>query len=225
LAAILCSEFLHDRQRHGDAAAVLRQEFEDPGDGRDDIEAALMRIERDPRAVKSRMLYFEACAAGAVGDPVRQRQLLEASLRAYAKEVDALIALYKLADNTPAQQEEAAARVARGLAAIADEIRALPDDGNARNEYAWLVANTEGDVALAIEHSKAALEQSFDSGSYLDTLAHCQAAAGDFARAVRTQALAARQEPHSQTIHRNLERFREAAAQAAASPVTPAATP
>jgi len=87
------------------------------------------------------------------------------------------------------------------------------------------VANTEGDVALAIEHSKASLEQSFDSGSYLDTLAHCQAAAGDFPRAVRTQSLAARQEPHSQAIQRNLERFREAAARAAASPVTPAVAP
>jgi hypothetical protein len=224
LAAILCSEFLHDRQRHGDAAAVLRRELEDPGNGRDDINAALMQTERDPRAVQARMLYFEACAAAAAGDPVRQRQQLEAAQRAYPKEIDTLITVFNLADNTPAQQEEAAARVARGLAAIADEIRAVPDDGNARNEYAWLVANTEGDVALAIEHSKASLEQSFDSGSYLDTLAHCQAAAGEFSRAVRTQWLAARQEPHSQAIQRNLERFREAAARAA-SPVTPAVAP
>lgn len=227
LAAILGSEFLHDRQRHGDAAALLRRELDEAGAGRDKIEAALMRIERDPRAVRARMLYFEACAAAAAGDPVRQRQQLEASLRAYPKEIDTLIALYKLADNTPAQQEEAATRVARGLAAITDEIRAVPEDGNARNEYAWLVANTTGDVALAIEHSKASLEQSFDSGSYLDTLAHCQAAAGDLSRAVRTQLLAARQEPHSQAIRRNLERFRAAAAEAAsaAAPITPAVAP
>jgi hypothetical protein len=225
LAAILCSEFLHDRQRHGDAAAVLRRELADPGDGRDDIEAALMRIERDPRAVQARMHYFEACAAAAAGDAVRQRQRLEEALRAYPKEIDTLIALYTLPDNTPAQQEEAAARVARGLTGIANEIRAVPDDGNARNEYAWLVANTEGDVTLAIEHSKASLEQSFDSGSYLDTLAHCQAAAGDLPRAVRTQWLAVRQEPRSQAIRRNLERFQEAAAQAASSAGPPAATP
>jgi hypothetical protein len=227
LAAILGSEFLHDRQRHGDAAALLRRELDEAGAGRDELEAALMQIERDPRAVRARMLYFEACAAAAAGDPARQRQQLEAALRAYPKEIDTLIGLFNLADNTPAQQEEAATRVARGLAAIADEIRAVPEDGNARNEYAWLVANTTGDVALAIEHSKASLEQSFDSGSYLDTLAHCQAAAGDLSRAVRTQWLAARQEPHSQAIRRNLERFRAAAAEAAsaATPVTPAVSP
>jgi len=229
LAAILGAEFLHDRQRHGDAAALLRRELDEPGAGRDDVEAALMRIERDPRAVRARMLYFDACAAAAAGDPVRQRQQLEESLRAYPKEIDTLIALFNLADNTPAQQEEAAARVARGLAAIVDEIRAVPEDSNARNEYAWLVANTTGDVALAIEHSKASLEQSFDSGSYLDTLAHCQAAAGDLSRAVRTQWLAVRQDSHSQTIRRNLERFQAAAAQAAASsaaaPNSPAIAP
>ena len=49
--------------------------------------------------------------------------------------------------------------------------------------------------------------KSFDSSSYLDTLAHCQAAAGNKAAAVRTQSLAIRQEPHNRTIRKNLNRF------------------
>jgi hypothetical protein len=218
LTAILCSEFLHDRQRHADAADVLRRVLEERGGQGDDIEGALMQIERDPRSVKSRMLYFSACAAAAAGDNVRQRQLLEESLRAYSKDVDTLIASYRLPDNTPAQQAEAAIRVARGLAAIEEEIRALPDDPNCRNEYAWLVANTEGDVARAIEYSRASLERSFDSASYLDTLAHCHAAAGDVTRAVRTQWLALKQEPHGQTLRRNLDRFQTQAAGQAPAP-------
>jgi len=209
LAAVLGAEFLHDRQRHGEAAAVLRRELED-GDGKPgDIDAALLQIERDPRSVRSRMLYFEACAAEATGDAVRQRQLLEASLRAHARDVDSLIAFYRLAAADPARRAEAATRVARALAAIEEEIQLLPDDANARNEYAWLVSNTEGNLNRAIEHSRKSLEQSFDSASYLDTLAHCHAAAGEFGRAVRTQWLAIRQEPRNQTLRRNLDRFRE----------------
>jgi hypothetical protein len=81
-------------------------------------------------------------------------------------------------------------------------------EANDYNEYAWLVANTEGDVTKAIRYSRRSLELSLDSGSYLDTLAHCQAAAGDAAAALRTQTLACRREPTNQTIRRNLERFR-----------------
>ncbi len=214
LTAVLAAEFFHDRLRHAEAAAMLERELEDDGT-KDDIEAAFMQIERDPRAVKSRMLYFAACAAGAAGDKVLQRQQLEASLRSYPKDVDTLIAAYRLTDNTPAQQADAAERVAKALAAIEEEIRALPDDPNCRNEYAWLVANTKGDVARALEYSRWSLEKSVESASYLDTLAHCHAAAGDFGRAVRTQWLAVRQEPHSQTIRRNLARFKARAAEAA----------
>ncbi len=206
LAAILASEFFHDRLRHAEAAAILERELDDRRKG-NDIEGAFMRIERDPRSVRSRMLYFLACAAAAAGDMPGQRDKLGASLSAYPKDVDTLIAVYNLPDNTPKQKAETAERVARALAAIEEEIRALPDDPNSRNEYAWLVANTEGDLSKALEYSRGSLEESFDSSSYLDTLAHCHAAAGSIERAIRAQWLAARQEPNSQTIRRNLARF------------------
>jgi hypothetical protein len=206
LTAVLASEFFHDRLRHAEAAAILKRELED-GRKDNDIEGAFMRIERDPRSVRSRMLFFLACAAAAAGDQAGAREKLEGSLRAYPKDVDTLIAVYKLPDNTPKQKAEASERVSRALAAIEEEIRALPDDPNSRNEYAWLVANTEGDLAKAIDYSRGSLETSFDSSSYLDTLAHCHAAAGSIERAIRTQWLAVRQEPHSQTIRRNLARF------------------
>lgn len=206
LTAVFASEFFHDRLRHAEAAAILERELEDRRKG-NDIEGAFMRIERDPRSVRSRMLFFLACAAAAAGDKMGQRENLEASLRAYPKDVDTLIAFYNLPDNTVKQKAEASERVARALAAIEEEIRALPDDPNSRNEYAWLAANAEGDLAKALEYSRGSLDKSFDSSSYLDTLAHCHAAAGSIERAIRTQWLAVRQEPHSQTIRRNLARF------------------
>lgn len=201
LAATFAAEFLHDRLRDAEAAAVLREVLDAP---EDEVAEALMRIDRDPRATRARMLFFEACAADT---PAARRKLLEESLRHYPKEVDTLIALYSLADHTPVQQAEAAARVTRAIEQIEEEIVALPDDANVKNEYAWLVANTEGDVAKALGYSRQSLENAFDNASYLDTLAHCHAAAGDLKRAIRVQSLAVRHEPNSLLVRRNLERF------------------
>lgn len=205
LAGIIGAEFLHDQGRDAEAAAMLRTVLD--GRGGDETEQILMRLERDPRSVRSRMLYFAACDAAALGDAAAQRGLLEESLAAQPKDVDSLIAWYRLAAE-PAARADAAARVARALEQIEEEIQAVPDDPNGYNEYAWLVANTGGDVGKALRYSKRSLELSFDSPSYLDTLAHCRAAAGDIAGAERTQLLAVRLEPHTVTIRRNLDRFR-----------------
>jgi len=212
LAAIMYAEFLHDQEREAEAAGCLRRML-DGRPGKDGVRQAagdpiLQQIGRDPRAIRSRMHYFESCAAGLRGDQAGRRKALEQSLRAYAKDVDALIGLYTLPDNTAKQKADAVAWIRRALEQIENEIQALPDDANGLNEYAWLVANTEGDVQKALRYSKQSLVKSFDSSSYLDTLAHCHAAAGNRAAAVRTQLLAMRQEPHNRTIRRNLDRFR-----------------
>jgi hypothetical protein len=212
LAATMFSEFLHDQEREDEAAACLRRLLEGrkgKGGGKGDGggEPMLQQIGRDPRSIRSRMHYFESCAAALRGDADARRKAIEASLRAYAKDVDALIGLYALPDNTPAQKADAVARIRRALEQIDNEIQAVPDDTNGYNEYAWLVANTEGDLQKAIRYSKLSLVKSFDSSSYLDTLAHCQAATGNKAAAVRTQTLALRQEPHNRTIRKNLARF------------------
>jgi hypothetical protein len=213
LASILFAEFLHDQGDDARAAAVLGPVIT----GRDaraneDGDRILPRLQRDPASVASRKLYFEACDAAAAGRVADSRRLLRAAVQVYPKDVDSLIALYRHENNTPEERAEATARVARALRQIDDEIQALPEDPNGYNEYAWLVSNTEGDVAKALRYSRLSLQKSFDSASYLDTLAHCQAAAGDAAGAVRTQSLALRMEPHNRTILRNLLQFQARAA-------------
>jgi tetratricopeptide (TPR) repeat protein len=80
----------------------------------------------------------------------------------------------------------------------------------AYNEYAWLVGNTEGNLAQALEYSHKSLELWPNYGVYLDTLAHCYFARGDYAEAVRYQRQAVAADPHSGQIARALQRFEQA---------------
>lgn len=210
LAAISYSELLHDQQRDAEAAAVL-QALLDPGQGEqqtEEIEQGLEQLGREPRSIRSRMLFFAACGEPHV--PTRQ-QLLEESLGAYPNDVDTLIALFRLAENEPDRRAKVMARITDTAAVIDKRIRDLPEDSVSQNEYAWLIANTEGDLAKATRYSRASLVDAFDTASYLDTLAHCHAAAGNLERAVRTQWLAVKKDPHSLLIRHNFERFRSLA--------------
>lgn len=211
LASIMVSEFLHDLGRDSEAAAVLRKLLENPGKNRPGSDELLRQAGRDPRSTRSRMFYFESGAAEARGDRDTRLAMLEQAIGGPAKDVDALIAAYHVPD-APQQRAGAVRLIREMLEQLESEIQADTDDPNPLNEYAWLVANTEGDVERAARYSKKSLEMSFDNPSYLDTLAHCQAAAGRIDMAVRTQSVAARYEPHNRTIQRNLERFRAAAA-------------
>ena len=206
-AGILYAEFLHDQQRESEAAAILRTILDGGGEREAVTDDVLLKLQRDTAMVRGRMHFFESCAAEARGDTAGRRRALEDAVRVYPKEVDSLIALYKLPDNAAEQKAATVDRIERVLKQVDDEISAVPNDANSYNEYAWLVANTEGDLRKATRYSKKSLELSFDSSSYLDTLAHCRAAAGDFPGAIRTQSLALRGEPHNATLRRNLERF------------------
>lgn len=209
LASVMYAEFLHDRGRDGEAAGVLDRIVDDDAGAR---AAALQQLGRDPAQTRARADYFRSCAAATAGDTAARRRSLEAAVSGDGADIDALIALYHLADNTPEQKQATLDRIQATLARMEEEIKQVPEEPNSYNEYAWLVANTEGDVAKALRYSKRSLRDSFDNASYLDTLAHCHAAAGDLAAAIRTQRLARRHEPHNRIIQLNLAAFEARAA-------------
>lgn len=212
-ASMMYSELLHDLERDDEAASCLRKVFGDDEQGVGRREGGLGEgvLGRDLSSIRSRMHFFEACALLRRGDPAGSRAALDRALGVYPKDVDALIALYKLPGHTAEQRADAIRRVKAALVQLEEEINAVPAEASGYNEYAWLVANTEGDVAKATRFSQESLLRSFDNASFLDTLAHCHAAAGRHAAAIRTQRLAKRYEPHNRTIQRNLERFEKLA--------------
>ncbi len=75
------------------------------------------------------------------------------------------------------------------------------------NQLAWLLANTDGNADEAIKYSVRSLELMPDRAGFLDTLARCCYAKGDFAAAVQHQSRAIALEPHSPTMRAQLELF------------------
>jgi hypothetical protein len=84
------------------------------------------------------------------------------------------------------------------------------------NQYAWLVANTEGDYDRALRESQRSLELTADDPAKLDTCARCYFAVKQYDNAVKTQRRAVRLEPHSPPMKRQLAEFEKAAAEHAA---------
>lgn len=212
-AGIYCAEFLHEQGRDAEAGRLLAAVVSGRDSEAEDMDRVLRLLQHEPETVQARMLYFEACAAVARGDTAGAERLLAESLRVHARDVESLIALHRLVATEPARAAEVADRVAQALAATDDLIAEHPRDAiRLKNEYAWLVVNTRGDVRKATRYSRQTLEHSFDSAGYLDTLAHCRAAAGDLRGALRLQRVALRMDPHSPMLRKNLQRFQAAGA-------------
>lgn len=92
------------------------------------------------------------------------------------------------------------------------------------NQYAWLVANTEGDQNKALNYSLESLQLSAREAANWDTCARCHFALGDYDEAIRTQQQALKLMPHSPPLKRQLEEFLAAKAKAnsAVEPKIPA---
>jgi tetratricopeptide (TPR) repeat protein len=93
----------------------------------------------------------------------------------------------------------------------AADIGSNPAAAQPCNEFAWLVANTEGDLDEAMRFSHRSLELSGGRGSYWDTLARVCFAKGEYARAVKYQTHAAEQLPHNRFVQKQFVLFQQKA--------------
>ncbi len=209
-------EMLHDAQRDGEAAEIY-QTLVDQLKNNGLLQQRLSQFDppHPPKSVRSRTHFFHACAAAAKNDRAAQIEHLDKAIGFDSTDADVLIALYRLPEQS-ADRRDATRGLIRDAADrfrddLGDQPSGTPLQAVLCNEYAWLVANTEGDLDKSLECALRAVQ--FEPvGSYLDTLSHCYAAKKDFASAVKYQEQAAALEPYSQQIHRALVQYRAALA-------------
>lgn len=225
LAYSYLAEMHHDQAQDSRAATVLKTLI-------DSLKAAKARKKQENAAQKAKNLkrklagfpemnitslqarrgFFLAEEHKAKGQIDKQRECLEAALATDPSEIDVLIACYRLNDSTPEFRQ----KVKKLIRETSDRMRmrAMKNPGVMSwfNQYAWLVSNTEGDLDEALRFSKKSLQSQRDNGGYYDTLARCYYAKGDLKNAVKAQTRAAKLEPHSGLIVRQLKIFKQALA-------------
>jgi tetratricopeptide (TPR) repeat protein len=216
-ARSILSENLHDRQREAEAAETLKPLVDLIDKGDIGIRQVLDSVERPAEGIKSRMLYFQAVDAQLKGNEKAHVELLEKAIEVDQTDADVLIGLYRIPNQDAAQRKRTKDLITKAVDQSKTVIDEFPEDPTAYNQLAWLVGNTEGNIDEAIAFSQKSVELrraigNDGVGGYLDTLAHCYYGKGDFANAVETQEEAARLEPHSQAIARQLKVFKEALA-------------
>jgi tetratricopeptide (TPR) repeat protein len=204
----LLAELLNDYERFGEAADLLDavvKKMQEPrrrgrrGDG---------MFERTTDQIKARMHFFRGKQFAVEKQTDKQVEQLQEALKHDRTEADVLITLYRLTDRPQAEREQTKERIRQAAAQFRNKITTAPDDPTFLNQYAWLVANTEGDFDEATRFSQRSIDLRPDAGGYIDTLAHCYAAKKDYEAAVKHQARAMELEPHSQEIKRAYERFK-----------------
>jgi tetratricopeptide (TPR) repeat protein len=173
---------------------------------------------RDP--LRARAEYYLAAHDAQAEDWAAQRAHLDRAIRYDPLDADVLIAMYRLPDADADYREETRALIRKAVATFRQRSKQSPRDATPLNQLAWLVSNTEGDLDEALAASRRSLKLEPGLAGYLDTLAHCYYAQKDYARAVRVQSQAARIEPHTQAIHRQLEVFQRAWEESRRQPVT-----
>ena len=229
------AEILHDQAREIEAGDTLKV-LCDLMDKDEMHKDTCVTHFRDPEAVYSRMHYFYACHHREQKDYTQEEQLLNKAIENDPMDADALIALYRL----PNQTEERRAKTKKLIEDATKQFRAemiefeTAADGareseelrlsnealaSACNQLAWLVANTFGDFEEALKASHKSLEVRPNYAGFLDTLGRCYFAKGDLDNAIKYQTQAVKLDPHSGQIRRQLDYFKkEKAARGTANP-------
>jgi hypothetical protein len=180
------------------------------------------RINRDALPISSpeilsQKYYYFACHWLSRNDPVKQREALEKAFLTEPGNVEVLIAYYRLPGTAPEVKRQIREQIGQKAAELREAVALQPGYHLNYNEYAWLVANTEGNLDEALRFSQESLKIIRKSpelieytGGYLDTLARVHYARGEYAAAVTVQTQALRLDPHSPQIAKQLALFQKA---------------
>ena len=235
----LYSEMLHDGQLNPLEAVKVLEPMVEALENDNVSQQVRLSLGRNPTYVKARMHYFKALghmelakekpAAERKADQDVAREALDQAVALYGdNDPDILIAMYRLEGQDDAWRRQLLQRIIAASARMKKEItqfeslvkrqqqlgpnlaRFERQLASLNNQYAWLVANTEGDYSSALAASKKSLEYTPGSPVYLDTLARCYFANRDYANAVKHQRMAVEQMAHSGLMLRQLKEFEAA---------------
>jgi tetratricopeptide (TPR) repeat protein len=179
------------------------------------------------KQIKADMYYYYGLHWESQGDRKQQRDNMERAIKEDPASINALIGYYNLPDLTPAEKKKAAELIKSAADQVRESIRSFespPDDprenayaamreANDCNQFAWLIANTEGDLDESLKYARRAVELQPQNGGIADTLAHVYYAKRDYENAVKTEEKAHELEPHLEMIKRKLDVFKKALAE------------
>lgn len=191
------------------------------------------RLLIDLNALRSAILFHQGQAQAQGETPedrAAARQSLLAALELDPRNIDILIAMYRI-EGDETWKNDVRVQIQRFAVMFENLIEMSQSQAMARarfpnprgelselyNQYAWLIANTEGDQRKALQYSLKSLEMTPDQSALLDTCGRCYFAVGDLENAIRMQRRAIKLEPHEPALLRQLAEF-EAALDAKSAP-------
>lgn len=226
VARMAFATMLADLNRHQDVVDVL-EPLADRIEKDDQMKKQIQNTRYGLTQIRSLLDYHRGLAQTKNQQIVEARVNLKAAFRADQTNIDILIAMHRLPsvgdesdgpwrDYVQDQLAQATARAENEVLSASNGLRLIQrrvsdqDFANKLNNYAWLVCNTEGDMAKALRYSELSLVKSPNYPAYMDTCALCYFVNGDVPAAVAMQQRAIELMPHSPPLRRQLERFQTA---------------
>ncbi|MEX2092496.1 MAG: hypothetical protein WD971_07450, partial [Pirellulales bacterium] len=214
-ARVLLSELLKDYERYDEGADAI-EPLVAAMEKNPDIERAyasaqgeLAQFLPEGNALKARLHFLRACHFEQEHDFKHQHEELLEAIKHDETDADVLIAMYRVGDADDPWMADTRERIQKLSHKIEEEIDDNPNEPIAYNQWAWLIANTEGDFPKAVRLSRRSLELRPDTASFLDTLGRCYYSAGEYEKAVESQREAVRLIPQMQVMQRQLKQFAE----------------
>ncbi|MEL7337497.1 MAG: hypothetical protein AAFN70_14995, partial [Planctomycetota bacterium] len=167
--------------------------------------------------LETRILYLQGMAAKENGEFDKARQWLQQAHELEASHTEIVIAMYRLPGD--AQWQDSTRKIVTELTDLLnDSVRQQRTMGvqgrydsrelaKRLNLVSWLIANTFGDLNLALQMSDESLRLWPDRPAYLDTNAAVHAAQGNLDIAIAQTRRALQMEPNDPGLKRNLDRY------------------
>jgi tetratricopeptide (TPR) repeat protein len=216
------SDLLQDYERY-DAAADTLEPLVSAIENNPDIARAYASAQSglaqqnqylpESESLDCRFHFLRACHFEQEHDFKKQREELLAAIKHDETDADVLISMFRLSDADDAWMADTRERIDKLSRKVEEEIADNPNNPLPYNQWAWLIANTEGDFGKAVRYSRRSLELEPDTASFLDTLGRCYYSAGDYAKAVESQRQAVHLIPHMQVMQRQLKQFEKTLAE------------